>query len=159
MSDFFLELTLQVTRGPFGKLGSLDMIYWLKATTYPFAGNGTRGTVICRENPNSVLAPLELNVPLAEAEMIVGLFRTLGFPGRNLDVQPIVDTSDCWTALSLQVYLDDRRDTLSLSLQCSGFEGNDAKSLQDIFARLFEVGHVADRSLWHDLAGQTFPSS
>ncbi len=125
MSDFFFELFLQVTRGQFGKLGNLDMIYWLKATTYSFLGKGTKGTIICRDNSNSVLAPLELNVSLAEAEMIAELFRTIGFPGRSLDVQKVADTSDCWTAFSLQVYLDDKQDTLSLGLQCSGFEGED----------------------------------
>jgi hypothetical protein len=159
MSDFFFELFLQVTRGQFGKLGNLDMIYWLKATTYSFLGKGTKGTIICRDNSNSVLAPLELNVSLAEAEMIAELFRTIGFPGRSLDVQKVADTSDCWTAFSLQVYLDDKQDTLSLGLQCSGFEGEDTKGLHGIFARLLQIGKVVDRGLWHDLTGQTVASS
>lgn len=163
MSEFSLEILLKVTSGPFGKLGRLDMIYWLTANTYPipFLGKGTKGTIICRDrdSPNSVLAPRELDVPLADAEMIVGLFRTLDFPGRSLDVEPVADTSDSWTTFSLQIYLDDKLDILSLGLQCSGLAGKDAKSIQNIFARLFEVGKVADRGLWQVLAGQTFASA
>lgn len=59
---------------------------------------------------------------------------------RRLDVTTVWDTSDAWIRLTLEIFWNDRRTCLHLTLMSSGFEGEDAGALEQL---LLEIDRLA----------------
>jgi hypothetical protein len=84
----------------------------------------------------------EYTAPISETQvrpLLRGLYR-IGFPQRLPRVNGVVDTSIGCTTISLLARINDEPPwTFSVSMQSSGFEGEDAEGLRDLCRRLFAL--------------------
>ena len=84
----------------------------------------------------------EHTAPLSETQLrplLRALYR-IGYPQRLPRVNGVVDTSVGYTTISFHARINDERPwTFSVSVQSSGFEGEDARELRDLCRRLFAL--------------------
>lgn len=159
---FHLELTIEVTQGLLGQLGSLTSHGRFCMQHAP--GTSLGGAVVafvCREERTDAFREYRQEVDSERALELASQVEALGMPDRVPDVSAVFDTSGSWTNLVLRVKRDARCSELSLSLQCSGFEGADQHQLRRLLQSLCDAcGHHAfDRSAMGLLAEYTAPAA
>jgi hypothetical protein len=132
------EIHLTETSGWFGKsnVGWPHLFCWLRA--FYFANwNDARIVLLAREADSWREYKGQPN--RAELQAILDSLRELGLPGRELEVEGVVDSADVWTDLLLRVKVLDQSCELSLHMQASGFDGPDAEQLRALFRQIFAL--------------------
>jgi hypothetical protein len=84
----------------------------------------------------------EFEPSIPEAARLSARLRKLGFPERTPAVREKVDTADVWLRVVLSAALDGRESALALHLLPSGFEGEDAEAIREVFRQVLAVAGV-----------------
>lgn len=71
------------------------------------------------------------------AAEVAQLVQQLGIPERRPKVIGTIDTCESWTQLLLHFAVNQKTCTFTVEVQCSGFEGSDAETLQTLLQKLF----------------------
>lgn len=153
-SPFYLDLLLTVTGGSFNVVGRLRLFCWLKAIRNPGFEPRGRRVVVQPSEPGGQLEPREQEFEPGRVEGLVKALQDLGFPERPLQVEPVFDTSDVWEHVVLRVTLNDATAEVNLGLLASGFDGEDAEGLREVFRRLLDVVGLRRQSGWYNLTGE-----
>lgn len=152
---FYLDVYLTVTGGAFNVVGALRLFGWLKAARGP--GFEPRGHLVVVQ-PSGAGGTLKAREKDIEAEQVDGLvksLRHLGFPDRSPRVEETFDTSDVWEHVVFRVTLNDATAEVDLALLASGFEGEDAEALRDVFRNLLDAAGLRGHADWYNLTGES----
>ncbi len=154
LETFYLDLYLTVTSGSFDIVGQLQLFCWLKAFRAP--GFEQRGhlVVVHPSAPDGALLTREQDVEAGRAEALVRALQGLEFPDRSPRVEPVFDTSDIWEHVVLRLTLNDATASLDLGLFASGFDGEDAEGLREVFRRLLDAAGLREHADWRSLTGE-----
>jgi hypothetical protein len=140
-----LEMSLLQTAGPHYKVGWPFLYCWLKAVHLPGTPlNDARVSVLSRAHPTEPWHEFTRELSLGESEALVGSLEKLGIPGRSLDIEGVVDTSDEWSHVFFRVKTDEQTFALEIDMQASGFKGKDAEGLRALFRQLFDRAGYRD---------------
>lgn len=154
MDFLFLDLQLTVTGGAFSIVGDLRLFCWLRAVKQGVERPARGKTVALRPSAAaSGFTTREREIEPRQIESLAARLERLRFPRAKPRVEEVFDTSDFWEHVVLRVTLNDDTDTLELSLCSSGFDGEDAAALRDLFQLLLEIADVPDPGDWKNLTG------
>jgi hypothetical protein len=140
-SYIYVEAFLLETIGPLYMPGRLRLFCWFKAAHLPGTQiDGARVSVVaCSDQAGGVWKEYSQDLVMEQSMAIIESLERLGIPGRALDAQGNFDTGDSWSNILFQVQREDETFTQSISMQCSGFDGNDAEELKSLFRQLFDL--------------------
>lgn len=133
-------LSLIVSSGPFGRVGSPNLFCWVSAAPFPSAplDNG-RVVVLSRDSSTRAWREYASALSVEQSRKIIELLNALGLPGRTPDVEGVFDTSDFWSHISCEIGIEGRHTNLQIMMHASGFEGRDAARLNGLFLYLFNL--------------------
>jgi hypothetical protein len=149
-----LEVFLAIRAGYGGVFPEPELICWSRVDR--FAGAGKMLVVEPIEPINSsnelprTFGAAEYTVSRERARLLAELFRSMGFPGRHLQIDDSSDAESIWWANAmLDVSLDDKSERLEFGLGPEGVCGPDAELLKEALEVLFESAAAPPR--WSDL--------
>jgi hypothetical protein len=141
-SHTYISFTLYLiaSSGPFGRVGSPNLFCWASAAPFPSGPfeNG-RIVVLSRDSPTGDWREYARALSIEQSRKIIELLDALGLPGRSPDVEGVVDTSDSWSHISFETWVDGRSTGLEIMMHSSGFKGSDAARLNGLFLYLFDL--------------------
>jgi len=133
---FLLELTIQVSRGFFGRAGEL-------VASGRFCMQHSQDPNCCEALVQFVGREQETgwsswheSVGSDPARLVAEQLEALGMPARVPDLEPVFDTSSTWTNLVVWVKRDGQSRSFEIGLQSSGFEGPDADGFRRLLRSL-----------------------
>jgi hypothetical protein len=170
-APYLLQVRLTITASDFGVFPEPELLVWLRAVStgsVPHPGKAlvvqpvelihlaeqrmrtVPGLEFVEERTRTFRA-VELRVPAERVGALVGIFDSLGFPGRHLEIEE--DSGDpeiVWSAgATLEVELDDASGRVVIGLGPRGVCGRDAAAVRNVCRALFECAGV--RSIWSGL--------
>jgi hypothetical protein len=141
-----VEIQVLEAAGDIGSPRRLNLVLWFHAVRGPKAWTGAGITALLRPLRGGSWDARELPVSDEGVAKVVARLETLGVPGRAPRVSGVIDTSDTWSSLSVQVRRDERPSSIFVDMLASGFTGEDAEPLRALLRCLY------------DLAGGNVPS-
>jgi hypothetical protein len=157
---YLLHVRLTVTASDSGIFLAPELLVWLRAVSLPSWSVPRPGKVFVVQ-PDKLIFDAdserartyradELSVTPERVDALVGVFTSLGFPGRPLEIEDSSDPETTWSArATLEVELDEASGRLVIDLGPDGVCGRDAAAMKNVFRALFECAGV--QSYWSDL--------
>ncbi len=136
----YFEIALVESSGPRFAAGRPRLFYWLKAFRLPGGGaHDARACLLVRSSENGDWVEHVRELTADQSELIAHHLKKMGLPGRDLDVEAVLDASENWTSLSFRLRMEGRASALDLDLGSSGFRGPDARDLDALLRSLFAL--------------------
>ena len=140
-----LEMSFSETCGPFGKAGWPRLYCWLKSVHLPGSKiDDAMISVVARVRATVSWQEHSRRLTLEQTQAILESLDKLGIPEKAVQVEGVVDTSDGWSNICFQVKDGERNFALDIPMQSSGFDGNDAEELRQLFRQLFKCAGYPD---------------
>jgi hypothetical protein len=139
-NSILLDLEWSEASGPFQTVGSPRLFAWLRAA---FAPGGAiadgRAAVVALDGASKRWAETSKRVTEEEARRLLAGVVSLELAEREPAVEPVVDTSDGWSALHVRVSVGERARAFTLWAQSSGLGGPDAEAVREVFRTVFRL--------------------
>jgi hypothetical protein len=141
-----LEVDWTEAIGAATSVGSPYLFGWLRAF-YVQPGLIAEGqvVVVAREAQTAGWTEYRGAVTLPEADTLVSAFAVMGVPERVPRVESIPDSSDTLYTCSVRVVVDQRTQSFTVQAQSSGFGGDDADGLREVFQRILKLSGYGQR--------------
>jgi hypothetical protein len=157
---FLLQIRLTVTAGYFGLFPEPELILWLRAVM------NARGKMLVvqpvealdavGDRPRQYVAT-ELSLEPTHVANLLYSLRSIGFPGRVLEIDNTGDPETIWWArVAFQVITDGDSGIVEFDVGPRGIAGRDASDLKKLFQQLWAGAGL--HSPWSDLLGVQTPS-
>jgi hypothetical protein len=98
-----------------------------------------RVVVLARKDQSAGWDQYEGEVTLIEADTLISALAVLGIPERAPRLQLVPDSTDRWGATSIRVAVAGQVQTFTIETQSSGFRGEDAEGLREIFRQILDL--------------------
>ena len=95
-----------------------------------------RVVVVARGGHSADWTQYESLVSEPEAVTLICMLGGLGIPDRSPRIESIVDSSDTLHTCMVRIVVEQQVQTFTVQSQCSGFRGEDALGLRDVFQRI-----------------------
>ena len=146
-SPILLGLSLVETGGPFGDVGWPVMHCWLSAVYVPGTSmEDARISVLTRADSTQPWCEYARDLSLADAQRLMESLERLGIPGKTLDVEGAIDTSESWSRVFFRVVAAEQTFELDIAMESSGFRGPDAEGLRAVFRQVFSLAGYSNYS-------------
>ena len=133
-------------------LGTLSLVIWLRAITY-LDTLGGRMVVIQRDPRQGRESTREFPLTADQVQSVLAAMKATGLPARELKLEPLLDSSDRWAHLTLNINTLAGRRSVDVDMNTSSYEGPDAPALRAFLHTLLQVGKADDPGVWYDLTG------
>ena len=135
-----LEIDWSETIGATSSVGSPYLFGWLRAAyIQPGMIADGRVVVVARDNLSADWTQYESSVSEPEAVTLICMLAGLGIPVRGPRIESIVDSSDTLHTCTVRIVVGQQVQTFTVQSQCSGFRGEDAIGLCDVFQRILRL--------------------
>jgi hypothetical protein len=141
--SFFLLARLEVHEGPMMGVGRPAELLSVRAARLGTQGSSHLLRVWRPAGAGARLEAREGAVPLRLVEELLRLLEGVGFPGRELAVTGVPDTSDVWRTVSLRIEVDGRAGAVEFTEHSSGHRGADAAAVDEIVRHLHAIAELS----------------
>jgi hypothetical protein len=142
-----LELSLVESSGPWLEPGSPVLYCWFHAVHLPGTPHDEgKISVLSMDRAARIWREYTRLVTIDQSREVLAGLETLGLPGRTPDVVGVVDSSDGWDRVVFCVRTEGGAHCMDIAMHSSGFDGNDAEALRELFRRLFALAGFAEFS-------------
>lgn len=149
----YYEIVVVESGGPLFEVGAPQLYGWLRAFHLPGGGaEDARVSLLVRSERDGSWTEYARHLTPEQSLATLQRVRQLGLPGRDLEVQGVVDTSDTWANLSLRVRLEGQASAVDVDMYSSGFQGKDAPALRGLCRWLFGLAGFTgyDRAIYQE---------
>lgn len=133
-------------------LGTLSLVIWVRAIKY-LDRTGGRMVVVERDPRQDLEDIRELALSTAEVDELLRLLRATGLPDKQQELEPVLDSSDRWAHMTLNVAMRTSRRSVDVDMHTSSYEGPDAPILRECLSTLLRLADAKDPGVWYDLTG------
>ena len=133
-------------------LGTLSLVVWLRAIRYLESAGG-RIVVVERDPRQETESVREFALAEAEVDHVLQLLEATGLPAQEQHLEPLLDSSDRWAHMTLNVGSLSGKRTVDIDMNTSSYEGTHAPALRAFLHELLRLTSVGDPNVWYDLTG------
>ena len=133
-------------------LGTLNLVVWARLIRY-LDSVGGRMVVVERDPRQEAESTHEFALARAEVEEVLRLLEASGLPNEEPGIEPLLDSSDRWAHMTLNVSTLKGRRSMDVDMNTSSYEGEGAPALRAFLHELLRVAGAGDPNVWYDLTG------
>ncbi len=133
-------------------LGTLSLVNWLRAIQY-LNSTGGRMVVIERDPRQDAESIREFSLNAEQVSGIIDTLEATGLPASEQQLEPLLDSSDRWAHMTLNVGTRHGRRSVDIDMNTSSYEGPDAPPFRAFLHALLKTAGAQDPGVWYDLTG------